>query len=189
MLVHYSLVNCVMFSIIWESLSLRNKLVSLFCFHLMHMKCSEYRVMLQLVDVFIIALQKSLECLRYEIIRQQNSGRTTTEYSTFYKKLKSNQFLLSHIWQLVQDIEDYFSLPILISFLCNGMSITYIMNWVYLKSLARNERDTKMPREYLRPIDQDLLLLFHLSSLYKIPFQIAFAIFHYYALICCGPAG
>ncbi|XP_073835230.1 putative gustatory receptor 98b [Musca autumnalis] len=76
-----------------------------------------------------------------------NRSAGATE-STLYRKLRTHQFLLSRFWYLVQLIENYFSLPMLILFLYNGINITHIINWIYVKSFRRNEKDTKQPYRF-----------------------------------------
>ncbi|XP_061402079.1 putative gustatory receptor 98b [Musca vetustissima] len=137
------------FPMIWDNLSGRDKFLTLFSFHLMHSKCSEYRVMMSVLNELISALQDSLINLKYEIARHDLLGNCVgAGESTLYRKLRSHQFLLSRFWSLVQLIEAYFSLPMLILFLYNGINITHTINWIYVKSFRRNEKDRKHPYRF-----------------------------------------
>lgn len=142
---HSVVLGYAKFPMIWDNLWYRNKLLTLFSFHLMHGKCSEYRVMMHLLDELIEALQNTLKNLKYEIARHDLLGSEGAMESRLYRKLRTHQFLVSRLWYLVQLVEQYFALPMLVLFLYNGINITHIINWIYVKSFRRNEKDTIHP--------------------------------------------
>uniref|UniRef100_A0A1I8MWK0 Gustatory receptor n=1 Tax=Musca domestica TaxID=7370 RepID=A0A1I8MWK0_MUSDO len=142
LIIHSILLGYAKFPLLWFTFSTFKKLWVLLSFHLMHAKCSEYRTILHLLDELISALQYGLRNLKYEIRRHELLGATET---TLHEKLRSHQFLLSRYWYLVQLVEDYFSLPMLIFFLYNGLNIIHSINWIYVRTFLHLELDTKHP--------------------------------------------
>ncbi|XP_073828846.1 putative gustatory receptor 98d [Musca autumnalis] len=145
LLIHSILMGYTKYPMIWDNLSYQDKFLTLITFHLMYAKCSEYRVMMHVLYNLMYALELSLKKLKYEITRHEIMGNAGATTSTLYRKLRTHQFLLSRFWYLVQLLENYFSLPMLIIFLYNGINITHIINWIYVKSFRRNEKDTYHP--------------------------------------------
>lgn len=145
LVLHYILLCYTKFPLIWDSLPMTRKFLTLFLYHSMHMKNSEYRIMARLVNEFVSSIQDSLENLKYDLDRLQNVGGRIVEDSRVYAKLKSNQFILSRVWLLVQYIEEYYYLPMLCLYLYNGLNITHTINWMYIRSFERNDKDTKQP--------------------------------------------
>ncbi|XP_073828383.1 putative gustatory receptor 98b [Musca autumnalis] len=148
LLLHSISMGYVKYPILWDSLSYRDKFLTVITFHLMHAKCSEYRVMIHVLYNLLYALEHSLKNLKFEITRLEIMGSAGATESTLYRKLRTHQFLLSRFWYLVQLMENYFSLPMLILFLYIGINTTHAINWMYVKSFTRNDKDTKHPYRF-----------------------------------------
>ncbi|XP_061402080.1 putative gustatory receptor 98b [Musca vetustissima] len=140
---HCILLSCVNYPLISDILNLRDRFLTVFSFQLIQAKYAEYCSTILIVKEFVGALQQSLLLLRFEIIRHQPPcpGKVGKHFP-FYGKLMANQFLLSRVWFLVQYIEDYFGLPMLILFLYNGVAITHTINWMYVRSFALDDKDS-----------------------------------------------
>lgn len=154
LIIHCFLLSSVNYPLIADILGERDKILTIFCFQLIQTKYWEYYIIIQIVEEFVSVLQESLLDFRCEIIRYQNLERNFP----FYGKLMANQFLLSRVWCLVQYIEDYFSIPMLILFLYNGVAITHTFNWMYVKSFALNDKDNLEGREYIDGCHQKIAI-------------------------------
>ncbi|XP_061402078.1 putative gustatory receptor 98b [Musca vetustissima] len=146
LILHSFLLGYAKFPLVWYSLSNFGKLLILITFHLMHAKCSEYRIMMQLLDEIITALLFSLMNLKYEIARHQILGSCgAIKESKLHEKLRSHQFLVARYWYLIKLVESYFALPMLVLFLYNGINVVHSINWIYVRTFIHMHLDTKHP--------------------------------------------
>uniref|UniRef100_A0A1I8MYD4 Gustatory receptor n=1 Tax=Musca domestica TaxID=7370 RepID=A0A1I8MYD4_MUSDO len=182
LLVHCTLLSYVNYPLISDILSLRDRILTVLSFQLIQTKYSEYCASILIVNEFVSSLQQSLRVLRYEIIRGQRLEGNFPAYG----KLMANQFLLSRVWILVQYIEDYFGLPMLILFLYNGVAITHTINWMYVRSFALDEKDSLEGCEYRSSFYMEN---FEYSMKISSPPQFVSISFSWYSFACFGPAG
>lgn len=135
----FGLLMCyVNYFLVSEIMSLKYKLLTIIFALALQMKSIEYCIITQIIDVFLETLHSSLTHLKCEIVKNE---RKLSMASFFNGKLMANQCLLNRVWLLVTNIEEYFSIPMLILYLYNGIAITHTINWSYVRSFEYNELD------------------------------------------------
>ncbi|CAD6993903.1 unnamed protein product [Ceratitis capitata] len=102
-------------------------LTVLFC-TIVQLKGVEYCMNAQLVQELLHLVQKQLLHLRHELLRCEDVERRRI----IYTDLQTNQNLLSRIWDLLNQVERYFCIPMLTLFFYNGFSITQTIHWGYI---------------------------------------------------------
>ncbi|XP_059222524.1 putative gustatory receptor 98b [Stomoxys calcitrans] len=124
------------YPVIWKVLPYRDQYLTLISFHLMLVKFAAFRVMMYVMYEFINVMEQSLGDIKNENILRRNFLATGEGKSSCYKKLLQHQILLCRVWSLAHEIENYFSLPMLVLFLYYGANITHVINWMYIKSFV-----------------------------------------------------
>ncbi|EDW80863.1 uncharacterized protein Dwil_GK11756 [Drosophila willistoni] len=97
--------------------------------------CVEYCVFVNLMHEFLVRLHCTLGQLQDELA----DCRTPEMLHALCMALRENQQLLGRTWQLVGELDKYFTPPMLCLFLNNGMAILHVVNWAYIQALNPND--------------------------------------------------
>lgn len=95
---------------------------------LIHFKGVEYCVSVQLIQELLHLVQQQLVHLRRELVRCE---RVEQRWS-LYDDLQTNQKLLTRVWNLVNQVERYFLIPMVMLFFMNGFAIIQTIHWAYI---------------------------------------------------------
>ncbi|XP_054088780.1 putative gustatory receptor 98b [Zeugodacus cucurbitae] len=105
-----------------------HQVVSIFGYTLTQMKGVEYCVSVQLIHELLHLVQQQLTHLSWKLERCE---RLELRWDLFVQ-LQTNQALLSRVWHLLNQVERYFYLPVLMLFFCNGFLMTQTIHWGYI---------------------------------------------------------
>ncbi|XP_039966551.1 putative gustatory receptor 98b [Bactrocera neohumeralis] len=107
---------------------------------IIHFKGVEYCISVQTIQELLQLVQQQLVHLRRELVRCE---RVELRFS-LYDDLQTNQKLLARVWNLLNQIERYFFIPMLMLFFINGFAIIQAIHWAYINF----ERDNLNLRLY-----------------------------------------
>ncbi|XP_017465630.1 PREDICTED: putative gustatory receptor 98b [Rhagoletis zephyria] len=108
---------------------------------LVQVKSVEYCVNVQLVQELLRLVQRQLLHLRRELVRCEEMESRWT----LYADLHTNQQLLARVWNLLNKVERYFCIPMLMLFFYNGFSITQAIHWAYI-NFEQDDLNTRLCR-------------------------------------------
>ncbi|XP_053946437.1 putative gustatory receptor 98b [Anastrepha ludens] len=102
--------------------------ITVFFTTFVQIKSVEYCVNVQLVQELLRLVQQQLVHLRRELVRCER----LESRSILYAELHTNQQLLARVWDLLNRVERYFCIPMLVLFFLNGFSVTQTIHWAYI---------------------------------------------------------
>ncbi|EDV53406.1 putative gustatory receptor 98b [Drosophila erecta] len=104
------------------------KILTEFVMIMQQLKSLEYCVFVLLIHELVLRLRHTLTQLQQEFqdCEQQDM------LQALCVALKRNQLLLGRIWRLEGDVGSYFTPPMVLLFLYNGLTILHMVNWVYI---------------------------------------------------------
>ncbi|XP_017082811.2 putative gustatory receptor 98d [Drosophila eugracilis] len=108
-----------------------NKLLTEIILITLQLKNTEYCVFVFLTYELILRLRHILQQICVEL-EECNCRDRIQELCV---ALKRNQLLVGRIWNLVGEIGMYFTVPLTLLFIYNGLTIPHIINWALIKSI------------------------------------------------------
>ncbi|EDV43891.1 uncharacterized protein Dana_GF16291 [Drosophila ananassae] len=112
-----------------------NKTVTEFILVMQQFKALEYCVFVMLVHELLLLLRHTLQQLQLELVDCQDRDML----QALCVALKRNQRLVGQIWRLVNELGSYFSLPMIMLFLYNCVTILHMINWAYINTFIEND--------------------------------------------------
>lgn len=112
-----------------------DKTLTQFILVMIQLKGHEFCVFVILISEFVSRLRHSLEKILEELIDCEEPE----SLQELCVALRQNQTLVGRVWHLVEEISGYFSLPLIVLILYNGLTILHVVNWAYIKQLIPND--------------------------------------------------
>lgn len=112
---------------------------------LIHFKGVEYCVSVEMIQELLHLVQQQLVHLRRELVRCERVELR----SSLYDDLQTNQKLLARVWNLLNQIERYFFIPMLMFFFINGFAIIQAIHWAYI-NFERDNLNLRLCKCYYR---------------------------------------
>ncbi|XP_017008920.2 putative gustatory receptor 98b [Drosophila takahashii] len=111
------------------------KIITEFVIVMQQLKSVEYCVFVQMIHELVLRLRHTLLKLQedLEVCEQQDM------LQALCVALKRNQLLLGRLWRLQCEVASYFSLPMMLLFLYNGLTILHMVNWAYINTFLDND--------------------------------------------------
>ncbi|XP_049317180.1 putative gustatory receptor 98b [Bactrocera dorsalis] len=103
-------------------------MLSIFGVVLIQMKGIEYCISVQMIQELLNLVQHQLIYLKRELVRCE---RMELRCSLF-AELQANQKLLARVWDLLNQVERYFCIPLCMLFFYNGYLIIQTIHWGYI---------------------------------------------------------
>ncbi|XP_016967109.1 putative gustatory receptor 98b [Drosophila biarmipes] len=85
--------------------------------------------------VFVLVLHELVLRLRHTLLQLQEELEDCHQQDMLQAvcvALKRNQLLMGRIWRLEGELASYFSLPMILLFIFNGLTIVHVVNWAYI---------------------------------------------------------
>ncbi|XP_055851652.1 putative gustatory receptor 98b [Episyrphus balteatus] len=108
-------------------------IISIFSEIAIRCKSVEFCVLVQVFNELLSELFVCINELQKTFINCDEDGNIFTERMILQRRIHVIQNIQSKIWKTVNAFTDYFSLTILCQFVWNGVTITNIIYWVYVK--------------------------------------------------------
>lgn len=108
-----------------------DRIITEFILIVLQFRCFEY-------TLFVVIVQELLLRLRHTLLQLQQELAACEErelLNVLCLALRENKQLLGRIWRLVGELETYFTLPMLLQFLFNGISVLHVVNWAYIQAV------------------------------------------------------
>ncbi|XP_016993489.2 putative gustatory receptor 98b isoform X3 [Drosophila takahashii] len=112
-----------------------SKILTEFVTIMQQLKCLEYCVFVLMVHELLLRLRHTLLQLQAEL---EDCNRQDMLQAVCVA-LKRNQLLLGRIWRLEGELCSYFSLPMILLFIFNGLTILHVINWAYINTFLDND--------------------------------------------------
>ncbi|KAH8383750.1 hypothetical protein KR009_010366 [Drosophila setifemur] len=109
-----------------------NKILTECVIIMMQLQSPQYCVFVMLIHELVLRLRHTLLTLQEELM---DTSRDRDQLQELCVALRCNQTLLGQIWRLVGDLGSYFSLPMIILFFYNSLTILHVINWAYIKMI------------------------------------------------------
>jgi len=113
----------------------RDKILTQLILVILQFKSLEY-------TLFVLLIQELLLRLRHKLIQLQQE-LTACDQSVLLHSLceamRKNKHLLARIWKLVDELDGYFMLPMMIYFLYNSICMLHIVNWAFIQAVNPND--------------------------------------------------
>lgn len=116
-------------------LNFTNKTLTEFIIVMQQLKALEYCVFVMLVHELLLLLRHTLQQLQLELVDCQDQDLL----QALCVALKRNQRIVGQIWRLVNELGSYFSLPMIMLFLYNCVTILHMINWAYINTFIEND--------------------------------------------------
>ncbi|KAH8251664.1 hypothetical protein KR038_004310 [Drosophila bunnanda] len=106
------------------------KIITEFVLVMQQLKSLEYCVFVLLIHELVLRLRYTLRQLKMELMDcdRQDMLRALSV------ALKRNQLLVGQVWQVGVELGTYFTLPMIMLFLYNGLTILHVTNWAYINT-------------------------------------------------------
>lgn len=98
-----------------------------------------------MIQELLHLVQQQLVHLRRELVRCERVELR----SSLYDDLQTNQKLLARVWNLLNQIERYFFIPMLMFFFINGFAIIQAIHWAYI-NFERDNLNLRLCKCYYR---------------------------------------
>ncbi|XP_017041592.1 putative gustatory receptor 98b [Drosophila ficusphila] len=112
-----------------------NKIITEFVIVMLQLKAMEYCVFVLLIHELILHLRRTLLQLQEEL----EDCNQKDMLQALCVALKRNQLLLGRVWKLQGEMCSYFTLPMMILFVYNGLTILHVVNWAYINTFLQND--------------------------------------------------
>ncbi|XP_039948419.1 putative gustatory receptor 98b [Bactrocera neohumeralis] len=110
------------------TLTTLSKFIIVFCSVLIQMKGIEYCISVQMIQELLHLVQQQLIHLKRELVRCERMELRCC----LFTELQANQKLLARIWDLLNQVERYFCIPLCMLFFYNGFLMTQTIHWGYI---------------------------------------------------------
>ncbi|XP_020799838.1 putative gustatory receptor 98b [Drosophila serrata] len=106
------------------------KIITEFVLVMQQLKSLEYCVFVLLIHELVLRLRHTLLQLKMELMDcdRQDMLRALSV------ALKRNQLLIGQVWRVGVELGTYFTLPMIMLFLYNGLTILHVTNWAYINT-------------------------------------------------------
>ncbi|KAH8288752.1 hypothetical protein KR054_009289 [Drosophila jambulina] len=106
------------------------KILTEFVLVMQQLKSLEYCVFVLLIHELVLRLRHTLLQLKLELMDcdRQDMLRALSV------ALKRNQLLIGQVWRLGVEMGTYFTMPMIMLFLYNGLTILHVTNWAYINT-------------------------------------------------------
>lgn len=94
------------------------------------LKGLEYCVFVVLIHELVLRLRHTLLQLKMELMNCDHPDLLRA----LCVALKRNQLLIGEVWRVVGELGTYFTLPMILLFLYNGLTILHVTNWAYINT-------------------------------------------------------
>ncbi|XP_030246672.1 putative gustatory receptor 98b, partial [Drosophila navojoa] len=112
-----------------------NKIFTEFILVMFQMKVVEYGLFVLFVEELLLRLRHTLIHLQQELTNCEHHALL----QALCVALQRNKQLVSRVWKLVDDLEVYYTLPMIFLFINNGVAMLHIVNWAYIQTLNPND--------------------------------------------------
>ncbi|XP_016949687.1 putative gustatory receptor 98b [Drosophila biarmipes] len=104
------------------------------------------RIMQQLKSleycVFVLIIHELVLRLRHTLLQLQEDLEDCDRQDMLQAvcvALKRNQLLIGRLWRLESEVGAYFTLPMTLLFIYNGLTILHLVNWAYINTFLDND--------------------------------------------------